>query len=232
MNLPHASAPRWSEICDEINQFGFGVLRGVLHPGQCKDLIDDYDHGQFRSTVVMARHGFGSGEYKYFSYPLPPVLAELRAQAYERLVDLANDWYAAMGRADRFPSTHSDYLKRCHDAGQTRPTPLILKYGPGDYNTLHQDIYGEHVFPLQMAIMLSDPEDFDGGEFVLTEQRPRRQSRVNVVQLSQGDAVIFAVRERPVRGTKGIYRVQHRHGVSQLHRGSRFTAGVIFHDAA
>jgi hypothetical protein len=232
VSLPPASSPRWPEVSDELNRFGFGVLRGVLDPEQCKDLIGNYDHGQFRSTVVMARHGFGSGEYKYFSYPLPPVLADLRARAYGRLVDLANDWYAAMGKPAQFPSTHSDYLKQCHDAGQTRPTPLILKYGSGDYNTLHQDIYGEHVFPLQMAILLSDPTDFDGGEFVLTEQRPRRQSRINVVQLAQGDAVIFAVRERPVRGANGIYRVQHRHGVSQLHRGSRFTAGVIFHDAA
>lgn len=232
MRLLPVSAPRWPEASDELNRLGFTVLRGVLDHEQCKGLIDNYDHGQFRSTVVMSRHGFGSGEYKYFSYPLPPVLAELRAQAYECLVDLANDWYAAMGKPDRFPSTHSDYLKRCHDAGQTRPTPLILKYGPGDYNTLHQDIYGEHVFPLQLAILLSDPADFDGGEFVLTEQRPRRQSRANVVQLAQGDAVIFAVRERPVHGANGVYRVQHRHGVSQLHRGSRFTAGVIFHDAA
>lgn len=232
MSLPPASASRWSEVRDELNRNGYSVLPGVLDPQQCRELVENYDHGQFRSTVVMARYGFGSGEYKYFSYPLPSVLTELRSQAYERLVGLANDWYAAMDRPNRFPAAHSDFLKQCHDAGQTRPTPLILKYGSGDYNTLHQDIYGENVFPLQMAILLSEPGDFDGGEFVLTEQRPRRQSRANVVQLAQGDAVIFAVRERPVRGAKGIYRVQHRHGVSQLHRGARFTVGVIFHDAA
>lgn len=232
MNLPPATSSRWTEISDELNRDGFSVLPGVLDPEQCRELIESYDHGQFRSTVVMARYGFGSGEYKYFSYPLPPTLTRLRAQAYERLVGLANDWNASMGKADRFPPAHLDFLKQCHAAGQTRPTPLILKYGSGDYNTLHQDIYGENVFPLQMAILLSDTQDFDGGEFVLTEQRPRRQSRANVVQLAQGDAVIFAVRERPVRGANGVYRVQHRHGVSQLRRGSRFTMGVIFHDAA
>lgn len=232
MSLPPASDERWVEVSSALNRDGFSVLPGVLDFDQCRELIESYDHCQFRSTINMARYGFGSGEYKYFSYPLPPALTELRPQAYDRLVDLANDWYAAMGKPDRFPATHSDFLKRCHDAGQTRPTPLILKYGSGDYNTLHQDIYGDNVFPLQMAILLSDPADFDGGEFVLTEQRPRQQSRANVVQLAQGDAVIFAVRERPVRGTKGVYRVQHRHGVSRLHRGSRFTVGVIFHDAA
>jgi len=232
VNLPPATSSRWTEISDELNRGGFSVLPGVLDPEQCRELIESYDHGQFRSTVVMARYGFGSGEYKYFSYPLPPTLTRLRAQAYERLVGLANDWNASMGKADRFPPAHLDFLKQCHAAGQTRPTPLILKYGSGDYNTLHQDIYGENVFPLQMAILLSDTQDFDGGEFVLTEQRPRRQSRANVVQLAQGDAVIFAVRERPVRGANGVYRVQHRHGVSQLRRGSRFTMGVIFHDAA
>lgn len=232
MNLPPATSSRWTEIRDELNRDGFSVLPGVLDPQQCSELIESYDHGQFRSTVVMARYGFGSGEYKYFSYPLPPTLTTLRSQAYERFVGLANDWYESMGKADRFPPAHLDFLKQCHAAGQTRPTPLILKYGSGDYNTLHQDIYGENVFPLQMAILLSDTRDFDGGEFVLTEQRPRRQSRANVVQLEQGDAVIFAVRERPVRGANGVYRVQHRHGVSQLRRGSRFTMGVIFHDAA
>lgn len=232
MNLLSASSSRWTDVSAELNRDGFSVLPGVLDPQQCGELIESYHHDHFRSTVVMARYGFGSGEYKYFSYPLPPTLTTLRSHAYERLVDLANDWYASMGKADRFPPAHLDFLKQCHAAGQTRPTPLILKYGSGDYNTLHQDIYGEIVFPLQMAILLSDTQDFDGGEFVLTEQRPRRQARANVVQLEQGDAVIFAVRERPVRGANGVYRVQHRHGVSQLRRGSRFTMGVIFHDAA
>ena len=232
MSLPPASSSRWTEVSEALNRDGFSVLPGVLGPQQCRELIESYDHDHFRSTVIMARYGFGSGEYKYFSYPLPPTLTALRSQAYERLVGLANDWYASMGKADRFPPAHLDFLKQCHAAGQTRPTPLILKYGSGDYNTLHQDIYGENVFPLQMAVLLSDTQDFDGGEFVLTEQRPRRQSRANVVQLAQGDAVIFAVRERPVRGANGVYRVQHRHGVSRLHRGSRFTIGVIFHDAA
>jgi len=186
----------------------------------------------FRSRVVMARHGFGRGEYKYFAYPLPEFIAELRAAIYPRLVGIANRWNEAMRLDVRYPEADADFLARCHAAGQVRPTPLLLKYEAGDYNCLHQDLYGEHVFPLQVAILLSQPgEEFAGGEFVLTEQRPRMQSRVDVVPLRQGDAVVFAVNERPVRGTRGVYRVKMRHGVSRLRAGHRVTAGVIFHDA-
>jgi hypothetical protein len=180
----------------------------------------------------MARHGFGKGEYKYFSYPLPPLVKELRTALYPPLSKIANDWMAKIKNDLRYPPTHAAFLERCHDAGQARPTPLLLRYGAGDYNCLHQDLYGEHVFPLQVAFLLSEPgEDFEGGEFVLTEQRPRMQSRAEVVPLRQGDAVIFAVNERPVRGTKGIYRVKMRHGVSRLRAGHRHTLGIIFHDA-
>jgi hypothetical protein len=190
------------------------------------------DDARFRSRIVMARHGFGQGEYKYFTAPLPQVVAALRAGFYLQLAEIANRWNEQLGIAQRFPATLDDYLARCHKAGQTRPTPLLLKYGPGDYNCLHQDLYGEHVFPLQLAILLSEPErDFTGGEFVLTEQRPRRQSRVEVVPLAQGEGVIFPVHHRPVAGTRGTYRVTMRHGVSRLRSGERMTLGIIFHDA-
>jgi hypothetical protein len=186
----------------------------------------------FRSRVVMGRHGFGRGEYKYFNYPLPDIVAELRTVLYEQLAPVANRWNAAMGGVIRYPETHADFLRRCYDAGQVRPTPLLLQYGEGDYNCLHQDLYGEHVFPIQVAILLSEPSrDFTGGEFVLTEQRPRMQSRPEVVPLRQGDAVAFAVHHRPVKGTRGFYRVNLRHGVSRLRSGRRHTLGIIFHDA-
>ncbi len=187
----------------------------------------------FRNRVVMARHGFGRGEYKYFSYPLPPLIAQLREVLYPPLAEIANEWNAAMGSPTRYPSTLAAFLRRCHAAGQTKPTPLLLRYGEGDYNCLHQDLYGQHFFPLQVAFLLSRPDrDFSGGEFVLTEQRPRMQSRVEVAPLSLGDAVIFPVNERPVQGAKGSYRVKMRHGVSRLRSGTRYTLGIIFHDAA
>jgi uncharacterized protein len=180
----------------------------------------------------MGRHGFGRGEYKYFSYPLPQLIAELRPKLYEQLQSVANRWNEAMGIDISYPKSHAAFLKRCHDAGQAKPTPLLLQYGEGDYNCLHQDLYGEHVFPLQVAILLSEPgRDFEGGEFVLTEQRPRMQSRAEVVPLRQGDGVAFAVHHRPVAGTRGTYRVNLRHGVSRIRSGRRHTLGVIFHDA-
>jgi hypothetical protein len=191
------------------------------------------DDARFRSHVHMARHGFGKGEYRYFAYPLPELIGSLRAALYPPLAEIANAWHARMDVAARFPTTHADFLARCHGAGQTRPTPLLLQYVPGDYNCLHQDLYGAHVFPLQTAILLSAPgEDFTGGEFVLTEQRPRMQSRVEVAPAGLGDAVIFAVHNRPVRGAKGDYRVNMRHGVSKLRSGRRHALGIIFHDAA
>ncbi|MBV9570400.1 MAG: 2OG-Fe(II) oxygenase [Alphaproteobacteria bacterium] len=223
----------WSTARGEIERLGCAVLSAVLLPAQCKELIALYaDEQRFRKRVVMAQHGFGRGEYKYFAYPLPPLVAKLRDSLYPPLAEVANGWNAALKNDSRFPPTHAEYLERCRDAGQTKPTPLLLRYGEGDYNCLHQDLYGALVFPLQVAILLSRPgEDFAGGEFVLTEQRPRMQSRADVVPLSQGDAVVFAVNERPVRGTKGYYRVKMRHGVSRLRSGLRFTLGVIFHDA-
>src|ERR1700761_9362247 len=221
------------EIHASLNQSGFAVLPRVLTRAQCDALTGLYDDdAHFRSRVVMARHGYGKGEYKYFSYPLPPLINEFRTALYPPLAKIANDWMAAIKSDLRYPPAHAAFLKRCHDAGQTRPTPLLLRYGAGDYNCLHQDLYGEHVFPLQVAFLLSEPgRDFEGGEFVLTEQRPRMQSRAEVVPLRQGDAVIFAVNERPVRGTKGAYRVKMRHGVSRLRSGQRHTMGIIFHDA-
>jgi len=223
----------WTHIAAELDTQGCAVIEKLLTPQQCVDLAALYpDDGHFRSRVVMARHGFGRGEYKYFDYPLPDMVAELRPSLYAQLAALANRWNEAMGIDIRYPDRHGAFLKRCHAAGQTRPTPLLLQYGEGDYNCLLQDLYGEHVFPLQVAILLSEPGwDFEGGEFVLSEQRPRMQSRAEVVPLRQGDAVVFAVHHRPVQGTRGFYRVTMRHGVSRIRAGKRFTAGVIFHDA-
>jgi uncharacterized protein len=224
----------WPALHEELDRRGCAVVAGLLAPAECGDLAARYDdEAQFRSRVVMARHGFGQGEYRYFAYPLPAPVQRLRAALYPRLAPLANRWNEAMGSPVRYPPAHEAFLARCHAAGQTRPTPLLLRYGPGDYNCLHQDLYGEHVFPLQVAVLLSEPgRDFQGGEFVMTEQRPRMQSRVEVAPLRQGDAVIFAVNERPVRGARGVYRVRMRHGVSRLRAGRRHTLGVIFHDAA
>ena len=223
----------WPTAAASLDANGCALLPRALTPVQCEDMIALYaDGSRFRKRVVMAQHGFGRGEYKYFCYPLPPLVSELRECLYPPLAEIANRWNAALKNAARFPGTHAEYLKRCHDAGQTKPTPLLLRYGEGDYNCLHQDLYGALVFPLQVAILLSRPDqDFTGGEFVLTEQRPRMQSRAEVVPLQQGDAVIFVVNERPVRGTKGYYRVKMRHGISRLRSGSRFTLGTIFHDA-
>ena len=223
----------WEKVSTALDERGSAVVEGLFSPAQCRGLAGLYDdENLFRSRVVMARHGFGRGEYKYFAYPLPELLATQRAALYPRLAEIANRWNAALGISARFPAEHKAYLKRCHAAGQRRPTPLILKYEQDDYNCLHQDLYGEHVFPLQLTILLSAPgRDFTGGEFVMTEQRPRMQSRAEVVPLAQGDAVIFAVNERPVRGTRGAYRVKLRHGVSRVRSGRRYTAGIIFHDA-
>ena len=230
-----AAAIDWPAATEALHQHGHTVLPALLEPTECAALARLYGSasaGTFRSRVVMQRHGFGQGEYKYFSYPLPPVVAGLRAALYPHLARIANPWNAALGIDVRYPAHHGDFLARCHAAGQVRPTPLLLQYGPGDYNCLHQDLYGEHVFPLQVAILLSAPGvDFTGGEFVLTEQRPRMQSRAEVVPLSRGDAVVFAVHHRPVQGTRGPYRVQMRHGVSRVRSGQRHTVGIIFHDA-
>lgn len=228
------AAVDWAAVATDLDAQGFAVLPGLLRPEECDRIAGLYDQqGGFRSHVVMGRYGFGRGEYRYFSYPLPPLVQGLRERLWPHLAPIANRWHEAMGMAARFPDDHAEFLGRCHDAGQRRPTPLLLRYGPGDYNCLHQDLYGEHVFPLQAAVLLSEPgRDFEGGEFVLTEQRPRMQSRVMVVPLKQGDGVVFAVNSRPVAGTRGIYRVTMRHGVSALRSGSRHTLGVIFHDAA
>jgi hypothetical protein len=223
----------WRRIAGDLDAHGGAVVSGLLTADECAALAATYDDDtRFRSRVVMARHGFGRGEYKYFAHPLPPVIDELRSSLYPPLAAIANGWNAALGVAVRYPDALADFLTRCHRAGQRQPTPLLLRYGEGDYNCLHQDVYGEHVFPLQLTVLLSVPgTDFSGGEFVLTEQRPRMQSRVEVVSLEQGDAVIFPGRQRPVRGSRGPYRVSLRHGVSRLRRGRRLTAGVIFHDA-
>ena len=223
----------WTQVAGELDAQGCAVLKRLLAAEECSAIAALYpDDSHFRSRIVMGRHGFGRGEYKYFSYPLPDILAELRPALYPPLSGVANRWNEAMGIETRYPDRHETFLKRCHAAGQTRPTPLLLQYGEGDYNCLHQDLYGEHVFPLQVAILLSEPgRDFSGGEFVLTEQRPRMQSRPEVVPLRQGDAVVFAVHHRPVQGTRGFYRVNLRHGVSRIRSGKRHTAGVIFHDA-
>jgi uncharacterized protein len=223
----------WPSIARHLDAHGWALLSTLLTARECATLSRLYpDDEHFRSQVVMARHGFGRGEYKYFKYPLPETIAALRTALYPRLAPLANRWNESMGLDDRYPDDHADFIMRCHKAGQTRPTPLLLQYGDDDFNALHQDVYGEHVFPLQVAILLSQPdEDFTGGEFVLTEQRPRMQSRAEVVPLRRGDGVVFAVRHRPVQGTRGVYRVNLRHGVSRVRTGRRHTVGVIFHDA-
>jgi len=223
----------WQHITHELNDYGSSTLKNVLSPEECRAIAGLYpDDSLFRSRVVMARHGFGRGEYKYFNYPLPDIIQELRTALYPRLAPIANRWNSAMGIDVRYPEKHTDFLQLCHDAGQFRPTPLLLEYGEGDYNCLHQDLYGEHVFPIQIAVLLSEPgRDFTGGEFVLTEQRPRMQSRPEVIPLREGDAVAFAVHHRPVQGTRGTYRVNMRHGVSRLRSGHRHTIGIIFHDA-
>jgi len=224
----------WRGIAASLDGAGWAVLPSLLSATECADTAALYaQEMRFRSHVHMARHGFGRGEYRYFAYPLPPLVAGLRGALYARLVPIANRWHERIGRDERFPADHTDYLAHCHAAGQARPTPLLLQYSPGDYNCLHRDLYGTEVFPIQVAVLLSAPgTDFDGGEFVLTEQRPRMQSRAAVVPLGQGDAVIFAVNERPVAGSRGDYRVAMRHGVSEIRSGRRHTLGVIFHDAA
>lgn len=233
----------WAALEDELNRYGAARIPQLLNASECATLCEMYGETdatlsttptspRFRSRIVMARHGFGQGEYQYFAYPLPPPVAALREAFYAPLRDIAHRWHAAMGIDTRYPPTHLDYLAQCHGAGQRRPTPLLLRYAAGDYNCLHQDLYGEHVFPLQVAILLSQPgEDFTGGEFVVTEQRPRMQSRAEVVPLTRGDAVLFAVHHRPVNGTRGVYRVNLRHGVSRVRSGHRHTLGVILHDA-
>jgi hypothetical protein len=223
----------WSKVSEHLDEHGWALTKNLLTSSECEAIAGLYaDDRHFRSHIVMARHGFGRGEYKYFAYPLPDTVVDLRTALYPRLSPIANRWNESMGIAVRYPDAHADFLARCHTAGQTRPTPLLLQYGEGDFNALHQDLYGEHVFPLQVAILLSEPEkDFTGGEFVLTEQRPRMQSRAEVVPLQRGDGVVFAVHNRPVRGTRGVYRVTLRHGVSRLRSGHRHTVGVIFHDA-
>ena len=223
----------WTRVGDDLDARGAATIARLLAPDECAALTALYtDDAAFRSRVVMARHGFGRGEYKYFAYPLPDPIAELRTALYPPLAEIANRWNEAMGIEVRYPAGHRAYLDCCHKAGQPKPTPLLLQYGPGDYNCLHQDLYGEHVFPLQATVLLSRPDaDFHGGEFVLTEQRPRMQSRAEVVPLSQGQAVIFPVHHRPVQGTRGVYRVNMRHGVSRLRTGQRHTLGIIFHDA-
>jgi hypothetical protein len=223
----------WERVSKDLDAQGCAMIEGLVSPEECDALAALYPvEGIFRSRIVMGRHGFGRGEYQYFRYPLPDIIFALRTSIYPQLVPIANRWNTAMGIDVRYPAEHADFLTRCHDAGQLRPTPLLLQYGTGDYNCLHQDLYGEHVFPIQVAVLLSEPgRDFTGGEFVLTEQRPRMQSRPEVVPLMQGDAVVFAVHHRPVQGTRGVYRVNLRHGVSRLRSGHRHTVGIIFHDA-
>ncbi|MDR5735665.1 2OG-Fe(II) oxygenase [Caballeronia sp. LZ025] len=223
----------WTDIETQLGLQGSAIAPGLLSSEECAALASSYDdEALFRSRIVMERHSFGRGEYKYFSYPLPALIDDVRGAAYAHLAPIANRWNKAMHIDVRFPQHHAAFIERCHRAGQTRPTPLLLRYVPGDFNCLHQDLYGEHVFPIQMAILLSAPRrEFTGGEFVMTEQRPRMQSRVEVVPLAQGDAVFFAVHQRPVNGTRGVYRVNMRHGVSRLRTGRRHMLGVIFHDA-
>jgi hypothetical protein len=223
----------WQRLGAALDASGSAVADGLLSPEECASVAALYaDAGIFRSRVIMARHGFGRGEYQYFSYPLPPLVQDLRTAFYPHLAPIANRWNEALRDDVRFPDSHEEFLARCHEAGQTKPTALVLQYAADDFNCLHQDLYGEHVFPLQITILLSQPgKDFTGGEFVMTEQRPRMQSRPEVVPLQQGDAVIFAVRHRPVQGTRGIYRVNLRHGVSRIRTGHRHTLGIVFHDA-
>jgi len=223
----------WERVSKDLDAQGCAMIEGLITREECDALAGLYPvDGIFRSRVVMGRHGFGRGEYRYFGYPLPDIIVRLRTAIYPRLAPIANRWNAAMGVDIRYPKKHADYIARCHDAGQLRPTPLLLQYGADDYNCLHQDLYGEHVFPLQLTILLSEPDrDFTGGEFVLTEQRPRMQSRPEVVPLRQGDAVVFAVNQRPVQGTRGVHRVKLRHGVSRVRSGHRHALGIIFHDA-
>jgi uncharacterized protein len=223
----------WASVATQLDSFGCATTGPLLTPDECATIASRYgEDGIYRSRVIMGRHGFGRGEYKYFSYPLPDTIAALRVSLYPTLADVANRWNAQMDIDQRFPADHAAYLERCHAAGQVKPTPLLLQYGEGDYNCLHQDVYGDLVFPLQVAFLLSRPgEDFTGGEFVLTEQRPRMQSRAEVVPLRQGEGVIFPVHHRPVQGTRGVYRVNMRHGVSRLRSGKRHTLGIIFHDA-
>jgi len=223
----------WERLLAELDAQGCAVIEKLITPDECDALAGLYQkEGIFRNRVLMARHGFGRGEYKYFSYPLPDIVHELRTSIYSRLAPIANRWNQVMGIEVHYPARHADFIKRCHEAGQLRPTPLLLQYEPGDYNCLHQDLYGEHVFPIQFTILLSEPgRDFTGGQFVLTEHRPRMQSRPEVVPLQQGDAVLFAVHHRPVQGVQGIYKVNLRHGVSRIRSGHRHAAGIIFHDA-
>jgi hypothetical protein len=232
--VERVAAVDWPAVEADLDAQGAAVIKCLLTPLECHELSSLYQRDDtFRSRVVMARHGFGRGEYQYFDYPLPQLIGALRESVYVRLAPVANRWYDAMGMTARFPDRHVDFIDRCHAAGQRKPTPLLLQYGTGDYNCLHQDLYGEHVFPLQVVLLLSEPgRDFEGGEFVMTEQRPRMQSRPLVLPLRQGDAAVIAVSHRPVRGTRGKYRVNIRHGVSSLLSGHRHTAGIIFHDAA
>ncbi len=228
-----ARAIDWPRVESELDAQGWAMLPNLLTEPECATIAQLYAREEgFRTRIVMSGHGFGRGEYRYFAYPLPPLVEGLRTALYPQLAPIANAWHERLRVAVRFPADHAAFIRRCHEAGQTRPTPLLLQYGPDDYNCLHQDLYGEHVFPLQVATLLSEPgRDFDGGEFVLTEQRPRMQSRAEVVPLKRGDAVVFAVNSRPVQGQRGDYRVSLRHGVSRVRRGHRHTLGVIFHDA-
>ena len=232
-NTDRVNALDWPRISQDLDTQGSAILERLIPSDECHAVVAMYPQDDlFRSRVVMARHGFGRGEYKYFAYPLPQIVAELRTELYPRLAPIANKWNIRMGIEIQYPESHAEFIKRCHNAGQNKSTPLLLQYASGDYNCLHQDLYGEHVFPIQVAILLSEPvKDFIGGEFVLTEQRPRMQSRPEVVPLRQGDAVAFAVHHRPVQGTRGFYRVNLRHGVSRIRSGHRHTVGIIFHDA-
>lgn len=233
LGVERVKAFDWQRISQDLDEYGNAVLPGLLDSAECDALAARYPENEpFRSRVVMEHHGFGKGEYKYFRYPLPEIVAELRAALYPHLQPVANRWNQMMSIDVQYPQVHADFLERCHRAGQRRPTPLLLKYESGDFNCLHQDLYGEHVFPIQVTILLSEPgRDFTGGEFVLTEQRPRMQSRPEVIALKKGDAVAFAVHYRPVQGKRGSYRVNFRHGVSRLRSGQRHTLGIIFHDA-
>jgi uncharacterized protein len=232
-NTDRVNALDWPRISQDLDTQGSAILERLIPSDECRAVVAMYPQDDlFRSRVVMARHGFGRGEYKYFAYPLPQIVAELRTELYPRLAPIANKWNTRMGIEIQYPESHAEFIKRCHNAGQNKSTPLLLQYASGDYNCLHQDLYGEHVFPIQVAVLLSEPvKDFIGGEFVLTEQRPRMQSRPEVVPLRQGDAVAFAVHHRPVQGARGFYRVNLRHGVSRIRSGHRHTVGIIFHDA-